>query len=220
MKHVVVALAGGVTLGPMLIVFPPIYFPWTLLVAGSIGLLSGLVTDTRRTLRAQLAVAVAAALLLYSVALLVVGRGLTGSLSLALFAVYWWLLAPLAVGALLGAVARRRLGPWRALVVSIGGVATLAILGAVLALTAAPPEVANAPLCETGRECARSRCWTSAERRRFLAVERVTRYDGDVITCVYTAWGGAQVGTTDASRSGSTWDDGWWPGLLGGRSSP
>lgn len=212
-KQSVVALAAGVALGPVLIVFPPIYFPWTLLVACSAGLLTGLVGDTRRTPRAQLAGAVAAALLLFSVSLLVLGGGWTGSFSLALFAVYWWLLVPMAAGALLGAVARGRLGPWRALAASIGGVAAFAIVGAALAFAVAPSEVPNAPLCESGRECQRSRCWMSAERRR-LAVERVTRYDGDAITCVYTAWGGVHVGTAVDSGNGSTWDDGWWPGIL------
>lgn len=216
-KQSAVALAVGLALGPVLIVFTPLYFPWTLLVAGSLGLLAGLAGDTRPTPRARLVRAVAAALLLFSVSLLVLGRGWTGSFSPALLAAFWWLLLPTAAGALLGAAARGSLGPWRAFAASIGGTAAVAIAGAVLAVAAAPPDVPNAPLCEPGRECARSRCWMSAERRRLLAVERVTRYDDGVITCVYTAWGGVRIGTADASGRGSSWDDGWWPLLLGDR---
>ena len=90
-------------------------------------------------------------------------------------------------------------------------VVIVGVIGAALALAVAPADAANAPVCESGLECARSRCWFTAERRRLYAVERVTAFGGGGITCTYTAWGGADIGTV---RDGS-WTDGAWPILLG-----
>lgn len=208
-----VALLGGLALGPTLIVFSPQYFPWTLLAAGAAGVAAGL-AGGGRTLRAQLARAVAFSMVLFTVAVVVTGRGWMGSFAPALFTAMWWLLLPVAAGALLGALARRRLGAWRALAVSLVGVAGLTIAGALLASTLAPAEVGDAPRCETGLPCARSACWATAERRRFTAVERVVRYDGSEITCTYTGWGGVHIGTATGSGRGSGWNDGWWPVLL------
>lgn len=213
-QQLAVAFAAGVALGPVLIVFPPMYFPWTLLVSCSAGLLTGLVGDARGTPRHRVTRTAAGVVLLFAASLLVVARGWMGSFSPALFAAFWWLLVPIAGGALLGAVARGRLGLGPALAASIGGVAALAVVGMALAFAAAPSEVANPPVCEQGRECARARCWMVAERIRLLAVERVTTYGGDAITCVYTAWGGLHVGTAVSSGRGSTWDEGRWPQLL------
>ena len=90
-------------------------------------------------------------------------------------------------------------------------VVIVGVIGAALALAVAPADAANAPVCESGLECARSRCWFTAERRRLYAVERVTAFGGGGITCTYTARGGADIGTV---RDGS-WTDGAWPILLG-----
>jgi hypothetical protein len=91
-------------------------------------------------------------------------------------------------------------------------VALVGVVGTVLALAAAPAEAANAPACDPRVHCARGRCWSTAERRRLYAVERVTEFGGGGrITCTYTAWGGADIGTV---RDGG-WTDGEWPILLG-----
>ncbi len=207
------AVLAGIALGPVLIIFPPSYFPWTIVVVALAGLLVGIASGSR-SVPAQLARSIAAALTLFVVAILTFGRPTTGSFSPVLFAVLWWLFVPMAAGAVLGGLARRRLGPLRALAVTLGGAGELLLVGAVVALAAAPVEVADAPRCEPGRECSRSACWMTAERRRWLGLERVTSYRDGAITCVYTGWGGLHIGTVDAGGRGSTWEDGWWPKLV------
>jgi hypothetical protein len=119
---------------------------------------------------------------------------------------------PAIAGALVGTVVRRRLGFVRASAAVAVALAVVGAFGAMLALIGAPPEVANAPVCDPGVECERSRWWFTAERRRLYAVERVTEFGGGGrITCTYTAWGGADIGT---ARDGG-WIDGEWPILLG-----
>lgn len=210
-----VAVAASAALGPVLLVFPPLYFPWTLLVVVVASFLVGVVGRTS-TARAQLAVTLGAAVTLFVVSLLALGRMGMGSIYPPLFAHYWWLFVPMLGGAVFGSIARRTLGQWGALGVGIVGVAGLAAAGAALAIALAPAEVGDAPQCISGRECVRYRCQMTAERIRLLAIERVTRYEASPlrITCVYTAWGGIHVGTAAATDRASSWDDGWWPRLL------
>lgn len=197
-------------LGPVLIVFPPYYFPWTLLAAAAAGVAAGLAAGGR-TLRARLAGAAAASLLLFTVALVVLGRGWMGSFAPGLLAAMWWLFPPVVAGALLSALARHLLGAWRAFATSLVGIAGLTLAGVLLASALAPAEAAGAPPFETA---ARWPCWAMAERRRLTAIERVVRNDGPQITCTYTGWGGVHIGTARGSQRGSEWEDGWWPELL------
>lgn len=214
MRSGAVAILAGVALAPLLVVFPPVYFPWTLLVAASAGSLVGLAGGAR-TARLDVAACIVAAILLFIIAVLAFGLPTVGSLSPALLAVFWWLFVPMAAGAITAGVLRRRLGTLRALGVSIGGAVALAVIGVALAFALAPPDAADAPQCDGVSTCARSTCWVSAERIRLLTLERVTRYGDGSITCVYTGWGGVQVGTArGAPGFGSGWEDGWWPRLL------
>jgi hypothetical protein len=58
-----------------------------------------------------------------------------------------------------------------------------------------------------------------AERRRLLAIERVTAFDGERVTCTYTAWGGIDIGRAEMGRGGGSWTDGVWPRLWSGRGN-
>jgi hypothetical protein len=206
-----VAVVLGVALFGLLLVFPPIYFPWALLLIVAGGLAVGLTVDPSNR-RGPVWAAVFGTLML-ATALLVLGRlAIDPRAYLTLFVSASWLLVPAIAGALLGTLVRRRLGLVRASALLAVAVAVVAMLGASLAVLAAPPEVANAPVCDPRAECVRSLCWSTAERRRFYAVERVTEFDGGArISCTYTAWGGADIGTV----RGSGWIDGAWPILLG-----
>ena len=210
MTSFVVAVVLGLALFALLLVFPPLYFPWTLLAIVSGGLAVGLTVKPsgRGPLRAA-----AYGTLMVATALIVLSRvAIAPSAYLALFLSASWLFVPAIAGALLGAAVGRRLGFVRATAVLAPAVALVGVVGAVLALVAAPAEVTNAPTCDPGGECARARCWSTAERRRLYAVERVTEFGGGGhITCTYTAWGGTDIGTV---REGS-WTDGEWPILLG-----
>jgi hypothetical protein len=206
-----VAALLGLALFGLLLVFPPLYFPWALLVIVSGGIAVGLTVDPSAR-RGPLRAAAFSALML-AIALFVLGRmAIAPGAYVSLFLSASWLLVPAVAGALIGAAVRRRLGFVRAAVVLATGMAFVGVAGAALALVAAPAEVANAPICEAGVECARSRCWSTAERRRLYAVERVTAFSGaGSITCVYTAWGGADIGLVHDGG----WVDGEWPILLG-----
>jgi hypothetical protein len=97
------------------------------------------------------------------------------------------------------------------------GTLGLAVFGAGLALALAPRDVADIPYCEGSPTCPRIPCWMTAERRRLLAVESITGYDGQGIECTYTAWGGVRIGTVTAAGRGSGWTDGAWPIFLSAR---
>lgn len=129
-----------------------------------------------------------------------------------------WLLLPVLVGVTAGTTLRTRWGVARASTVSVLGLLVIALLGAGLAFALAPPEVANAPRCADSLDCPRTRCAQMAERTRLLAVERVIAFDGNRITCTYTAWGGVYIGRVDAGfPGGGSWTDGAWPKILTGR---
>ena len=211
MLSLAVATLLGLALFGVLLVFPPLYFPWALLVIVASGISIGLTVDPSSS-RGPLRAAAFGALML-ATALLVLGRfAIAPSAYLGLFVSASWLLVPAVAGALIGAAFRRRLGLRRATGLLVAVVLIVGVAGAALALAVAPAEAANAPACDSGLECARSQCWSTAERRRLYAVERVTAFGGGGnITCTYTAWGGADIGTV---RDGG-WTDGAWPILLG-----
>jgi hypothetical protein len=128
-----------------------------------------------------------------------------------------WLLPPITLGVLIGAWLRARAAIVRGAVIGAGVALVIALIGTGLAFLAAPPEVANVPTCDDGFECPRTQCAYMAERRRFLAIERVTAFDGERITCTYTAWGGVEIGRAEMGRGGGSWTDGAWPLMFSGR---
>jgi hypothetical protein len=222
---VVISVALAVLLGiaafPLVLVFGPVYFPWTLLVLACFGGVVGLFV-TPRGQRAGLLRALGLAVFMVAVVLGVMT--LTSNLVLSptvLFArLSWmgWLLLPILVGVLVGAWLRARVGIVRGAGIGSAAVFALAIVGAVLAFAIAPPEVAGAPMCDPRSfDCPRSQCAIGAERRRFLAIERVTAFDAQHITCTYTAWGGTYIGRADVGRGGGSWTDGAWPRFVSGR---
>jgi hypothetical protein len=216
----IVALLTGVALYPVLLVFWPGYFPWTLLIVATAGLVTGL-AGGGADLRAQLVESAVAGVVLMVGAIVVLAGLATTRSPLELLASSWWLIVPISAGVAAGASARHRFGSSDAAVLSATGVGAIALLGAVLAYAAAPAQVANVPACDPGQECPLSACWMTAERRRLYVVERVTRYENGAITCVYTGWGGVHIGTvTAAPGAGSGWEDGWWPRLISGRTAP
>jgi len=216
----IVAVVLGLALFPVVLVFGPVYFPWSLLVLAAVGAVVGLVIPPERA-RSRLLHALGLALLMVAVVLGVfrVTSNLAPDVGVLFAVAIWsaWLLLPLFTGVLSGATLRAAVGIGRGAVVAGAGVLAIALLGAGLAFAAAPPEVAGAPTCDRGFECPRTQCASMAERRRFLAIERVTVFDGTRMTCTYTAWGGVYIGRADIGRGGSSWTDGAWPEIVGGR---
>jgi hypothetical protein len=141
------------------------------------------------------------------------------SLNVLLASLIWigWLLLPILVGVLVGARLRARLGIVRGAGKGAAAVFAIALAGAGLAFAVAPPDVAGLPTCDHGFECPRTQCAYMAERRRLLAIERVTAFDGVNITCTYTAWGGVEIGRADMGSRGGSWTDGAWPLFVSGR---
>jgi hypothetical protein len=216
---VVIAALLGVAAFPLVLVFGPVYFPWTLFVLSCFGGAVGLTIEPRGVRSRFLSASVLAALM---VAVVISVLTLTSNFVLSpgvLVAVLWWmcwLLFPILVGVLVGAWLRARLGIVRG--TGIGAVAVFAfvIVGVALAFALAPPDLAGAPSCD-GYECPRTQCAYMAERRRLLAIERVTVFDAEHVTCTYTAWGGVYIGRADVGRGGGSWTDGPWPLIVSGR---
>jgi hypothetical protein len=220
----VISLALAALLGlaafPLVLVFGPVYFPWTFLLLACFGGAVGLSVSPggvrSRLLRSlglatlMVAVVLGARLLTSNV---VPDRGVSVA---ALVWTTWILLAPL-VGVFSAAWLRARMGLVRGAGIGALAVLAVALVGAGLALALAPPEAAGAPTCDGGFECPRTQCAYVAERRRFLAIERVTVLDADHITCTYTAWGGFEIGRADIGRLGGTWTEGTWPLIVSGR---
>ena len=217
MLSVAVALVMGVLLFPIVLVFSPIYFPWTLLALAAAGALVGLTVGSHG--RAWLA-RVGGLAGLTVLAVLVIFRvsgNFVGPL-VALFSWLAWLLVPIFPGALAGAVARRRFGAVRGAGTVLAGTLGLVLLGTVLAVALAPRDVADIPYCEGSPSCPRQVCWMTAERRRLFTIETITAYDDRRMECTYTGWGGVRIGVvTWAKGEGSGWTDGDWPVLLSGR---
>jgi hypothetical protein len=221
--RVALAVLLGIAAFPLVLVFGPFYFPWTLLVLACFGGVVGLFIAPRGQ-RAGLLQASGLAVLMVAVVLAVMT--VTSNMVLSptvLFArLSWigWLLVPILVGVLVGAWLRARMGIVRGAGIGAAAVFAIALAGAGLAFAFAPPDVAGAPMCDREFDCPhiRTQCSLMAERRRLLAIERVTAFDGDHITCTYTAWSGIYIGRVDVGRgTGSSWTDGAWPRFVLGR---
>lgn len=219
MIALVLAALLGIVAFPLVLVFGPVYFPWSLLVLACMGGGVGLAVapSTRRIVRA---VALSCVLVLAVFAVLTLTANLVLRLEFLAATAAWLLeiLVPVLAGTLVGAELRARLGPLRGAAAGAGIALTAAALGVALAFAAAPAEVANAPTCSGGLECPRTQCAYMAERRRLFTVERVTAFDGAQITCTYTGWGGVGVGVAEMGRAGGSWTDGGWPRFMSGRN--
>ena len=221
MISVAVAVLLGIATFPLVLVFGPVYFPWTLVVLACFGGVVGL-SIVPRGQRSGLLRAFGLAVLMVVAVLGVLT--LTSNMVLSpavLFArLNWigWLLLPILVGVLVGAWLRTRLGIVRGAGIGAAALVAIALAGAGLAFALAPPEAAGAPTCDSSSfDCPRTQCAIGAERRRFLAIERVTAFDAEHIICTYTAWGGIYIGRADVGRGGGSWTDGSWPLIVSGR---
>ncbi len=220
---IALAVVLGLATFPLVLVFGPVYFPWTILVLICFGGVVGL-SLTFRGPRSLLLRALGLAVLMVTVVLAVIT--LTSNMVLnpgtLVFALLWsgGILVPILIGVLCGAWLRARIGLARGAAVGTAGALAIALVGAGLAFAAAPAEIAGAPRCDGAFDCPRTQCALMAERRRVLAIERVTAFDGERITCTYTAWGGIEIGRAEmGGRGGGSWTDGVWPRLWsGGRS--
>ena len=212
----VLAALFGIALFPLVLVFPPVYWPWSLLIMAACGAIVGL--TVRRPL--PRGAFVAAALVAVTVVVTIgVGR-LSRNFGVDLAAVlYWirWLYFPVLVGAMFGAMARARLGLPRGAAAAAAATLLIGAGGAVLEVVLAPRDVAAIPYCERDPTCPREPCWMMAERRRLFAWESVDAFDDQQISCAYTAWGGLHIGTVTAGARESRWDDGDWPSFVAGR---
>ena len=223
---VALAVVLGVVAFPVVLVFGPVYFPWSVLVLAALGVAVGLAIPPRgpRFLRA-LGLAVVMVAVVFSVRMLTSNitldpsRLVSNTRALVPFLAYFGaLLLPVLVGAAAGATLRAHWGVRRAGAVGVLGLFAIAVFGTGLAFAFAPSEVANAPRCADSLECPRIWCAQMAERRRLFAVERVIAWDGNRITCTYTGWGGFSIGQADVGfPGGGGWTDGAWPRLLSGR---
>lgn len=223
MIAIALAVLLGVVAFPVVLVFGPVYFPWSLLVLAALGGAVGLAIPPRgqRFLRA-LGSAVVMVAVVFGVFVLTSNIALDPSVlasnTAALLSSLVWigsLLLPTLVGVAAGATLRAQWGVGRAATVGVLGLLAIALLGAGLAFAFAPAEVANAPRCAGSRDCLRTQCAVGAERRRFMAIERVTAFDGEHITCAYTAWGGIYIGRADVGfPGGGSWTDGVWPKMF------
>ena len=209
----------GLAAFPVVLVFGPVYFPWSLLVLACFGGVVGLSIVPRahsRLLRA-LGFATLMAAVVLGVFTLTSNVLFTPAVLVSLLVWIGWFLLPMLVGVSAGAWLRARLGLVRGFGIGAAVVFAILLMGTGLAFAIAPPEIADAPACEGGFECPRTQCAYMAERRRLLAIERVTAFDGQRITCTYTAWGGVYIGRAEMGRGGGSWTDGAWPEMLSGR---
>jgi hypothetical protein len=223
---IALAVLLGLTAFPVVLVFGPVYFPWSLLVLMAFGGAVGLAISRRgqRFLRAlglavvMIAVVFGVRTLTSNVALDPSGLASNTAVVFPFLLSIGSLLVPVLVGISAGEALRARWGVGRATAVGVLGLFAIALFGAGLAFAFAPLEIANAPRCADSLECPRTRCAQMAERIRLFAVERVIAFDGDRITCTYTAWGGIYIGRADVGfPGGGSWTDGPWPKILRGR---
>lgn len=221
MSSFALAALLGLVAFPIVLVFGPVYFPWSLLVLACVGGAVGLSVRQRGQ---RLRLVVACGLAGVVVAVVIGAFMLTSNVVFAPHALVsqlvWsgWIVSPMLVGVVAGAWLRARLGLVRGAGFGAASVFAVLLVGAGLAFAFAPAKVADAPTCDGGFECPRTQCAYMAERRRFMAIERVTAFDGQRITCTYTAWGGVYIGRAEMGRGGGSWTDGAWPEMLSGRS--
>jgi hypothetical protein len=220
MSTIALAVVFGLATFPLVLVFGPMYFPWSMLVLACFGGVVGLSLASGGA-RPLLPRAVGLAVLMVAVVLVVITltSNIVWSAGTLVFAVVWTLgiLVPLLVGVLVGAWLRARSGVTRGAAIGVAAALAIALIGTGLAFAAAPTEIADAPTCEGGFECPRTQCAYMAERRRLFAIERVTAFDRERVTCTYTAWGGIDIGRAEMGRGGGSWTDGIWPRLWSGR---
>jgi hypothetical protein len=198
-----------------------VYFPWALFVLACFGGVVGLFITPRGQrsgLLRAFGLAVFMVVVVLGVMTLTSNMVLSPSVLVARLSWIGWLLLPMLVGVLVGAWLRARMGIVRGAGIGAAGALAVTLVGAGLAFALAPPNVAAAPICDPdGFECPRTRCAYMAERRRLLAIERVTAFDGVNITCSYTAWGGFEIGRATMGSRGGFWTDGAWPRFVSGR---
>jgi hypothetical protein len=222
MSTIALAVVLGLATFPLVLVFGPVYFPWSILVLACFGGVVGL-SLAPGDARPLLPRAAGLALLMVTVVLAVLGltSKVVWSAGTLVFAVVWTvgILVPLLFGVLVGAWLRARSGVRRGAATGAAAVIAIALIGTGLAFAAAPAEIAGAPTCDRGFECPRTQCAFMAERRRLFAIERVTAFDGERLTCTYTAWGGIDVGRAEMDRRGGSWTDGAWPRMWSGRGN-
>lgn len=210
----------GLAAFPVVLVFGPVYFPWSLLVLACFGGVVGLSIPPRAQRSGLLrALGLAAIMVAVVLGVFMLTSNVLFTPAVLVSQLVWvgWFLLPMLVGVSAGAWLRARLGLVRGLGIGASVVFAILLMGTGLAFAIAPPEIADAPACEGGFECPRTQCAYMAERRRLLAIERVTAFDGQRITCTYTAWGGVYIGRAEMGRGGGSWIDGAWPETLSGR---
>lgn len=219
MIALVLAVLLGLLAFPVVLVFGPVYFPWSLLVLACLGGVLGLAVPPRSGPVVR-AVGLSCVFVLAVLTVFVVSSNMLLREEFLAATAMWLLeiLAPAVVGAIVGALLRAHLGLVRGTAAGAGVAASIGVLGIALAYAAAPVEIADAPTCTGGLECPRTQCAYMAERRRLLTIERVTAFDGARVACTYTAWGGVQVGVAEMGRGGGSWTDGAWPRFMSGRN--
>ena len=149
MIAIALAVLLGVVAFPVVLVFGPVYFPWSLLVLAALGCAVGLAIPPRgqRFLRA-LGLAVVMVAVVFGVFVLTSNIALDPSVlasnTAALLSSLVWigsLLLPTLVGVAAGATLRAQWGVGRAATVGVLGLLAIALLGAGLAFAFAPAEV-------------------------------------------------------------------------------
>ena len=220
---IALAVLLGLALFPLVLVFGPVYFPWSLLVLFALGGAVGLAISPPSVPR-TLGLAILMVLVVFAVLTVTMNIGPASSMFASAAALASLLvstgslLLPLLVGAATGATLRAHWSVGFAAAAGVSGLFAIALIGAGLAYAFAPSEIAAAPRCADSVECPRTWCAQMAERRRLFTVERVVAWDGNRIRCSYTGWGGVSIGQADVGFSGGGgWTDGAWPRLLSGR---
>jgi hypothetical protein len=217
---IALAVLLGLALFPVVLVFGPVYFPWSLFVLWCFGGVVGF-SSAPHGRRSQIPRALGLSVLMLAVVLgpLALSSNVVFSRDYLGGQVRWvaWLLFPILIGVFAGASLRAKTGIGRGAVIGVSTVLAIGLLGVGLAFAFAPPEVTGAPVCDRGLECQRTWCGYMAERTRVLAIERVTAFDGERITCTYTTWGGITIGRAEIGRGGGSWIDGAWPEIVSGR---
>ena len=198
---------------PLVLIFPPTYWPWSLLVFAGVGGVAAFALPTRAPKALVAALGMAVLMTATTLGINVARANLRFDVAY----LPWWtilVLAPIFSGALAVVFLRTRFaGPLAAVFAAFAFAATAAV-GAGAALALAPPEVAGLPACDRNVSCSRDQCALMAERRRLLAIEHVTASERSRVSCAYTAWFGLPIGRAEIGAGGGHWIDGWWPELV------